>query len=569
MSFGWLWFISTGTEVGSLWNVLINKLNKKIMEGICLFKKNLALLLVLILAMGLLAGCGGKTEEPATTPTEPATPKVLVWNIGSSGPKTIDPGLNAASDGGNVINNMFEGLTREINGKIEPAMAESYTISDDGLVYTFKIRPDVKWSDGQPVTAKDFEYAWTRVLDPATASEYSWIFDEANVDSFKALDDMTFEVKLKVPTAYFLGLTAFYTFFPVREDAVAKGADGAWAYDPAASIVNGPFKLESYTQGNKLVLVKNDNYWRADEVKLTKIEGLLIDDESTSLTAFEAQEIDIIETVPTAEVPKLMAEDPRFMIFPQDAVYYYSLNTKVAPLDNVKVRQALALAIDRKAIVETVTKAGQFPAHSMVPATDYDADGNIFNVKSGFHIFKEDGTADVEKAKALLAEAGFADGKGFPEMELLYNTSEGHKAIAEAIQEMWKQNLGINVKLANQEWAVFQDTRTNHDFQIARGGWVGDYSDPMTYLGMFITGSTMNYGEWSSAAYDSAIAASKKLTDQARFDELYKADKVLMEEMPVIPIYYYTDSTMVQEYVKGWELTTRSTWYFGRADIEK
>lgn len=533
-------------------------------------KKNLALLLVLVLAIGLLAGCGGTTTEPTTTPTEtPGTPKVLVWNIGSSGPKTIDPGLNAASDGGNVINNMFEGLMREIDGKNEPAMAESYTVSDDGLVYTFKIRPDVKWSDGQPVTAKDFEYAWTRVLDPATASEYSWIFDEANVDSFKALDDMTFEVTLKMPTDYFLGLTAFYTFFPVREDAVTKGADGAWAFNPASSIVNGPFKLESYTQGDKMILVKNENYWRADEVKLDKIEGLLIDDQSTALTAYESKEIDLIDDMPTAEIPRLLAEDPTFMVYPQDAVYYYSFNTKVAPLDNVKVRQALALAVDRKAIVETVTKAGQQPAHSMVPATDYDAEGNVFNVKSGFHMFNADGTANVEKAKALLAEAGFPDGAGFPEMELLYNTSEGHKAIAEAIQEMWKQNLGINVKLANQEWAVFQDTRTNHDFQIARGGWIGDYSDPMTYLGMFIDGSPMNYGEWLSPAYDEAIAKSKTLSGQERFEQLYVADKILMEEMPVLPLYYYTNPIMVQEYVKGWELTTRSTWYFGRTDVEK
>lgn len=535
-----------------------------------MFKKNLALLLVFVLALGLFAGCGKKTEEPAGTPTEqPAAPKVLVWNIGSSGPKTIDPGLNAASDGGNVVNNMFEGLMRELDGKLEPAMAESYTVSDDGLVYTFKIRPDVKWSDGQPVTAKDFEYAWTRVLDPATASEYSWIFDEASVASFKAIDDMTFEVTLKVPTDYFLGLTAFYTFFPVREDAVAKGPDGAWAFDPAASIVNGPFKLESYTQGDKLILVKNENYWQADKVKLDKIEGLLIDDQSTALTAFEAKEIDLIDDMPTAEIPRLMAEDPTFMVFPQDAVYYYSFNTKVKPLDDIRVRQALAYAVDRKAIVETVTKAGQMPAHSMIPGTDYDAEGNVFNVKSGFHGFKEDGTADVEKAKALLAEAGYPGGAGFPEFEILYNTSEGHKAIAEAIQEMWKQNLGINVKLANQEWAVFQDTRTNHDFQIARGGWIGDYSDPMTYLGMFVEGSPMNYGEWVNADYNAALTKSKTLTGQERFEQLYIADKILMEEMPVMPIYYYTNPVMVQDYVKGWDLNTRSTWFFGFTDIVK
>lgn len=539
------------------------------MEGIYLFKKQLSLALALILVTGLFTGCGKKATDAGTgdaAAADAAASKTLVWNVGSSGPKTIDPGLNAASDGGNVINNMFEGLTREINGKYEPAMAESYTVSEDGLTYVFKIRPDVKWSDGKAITAKDFEYSWKRVIDPATASEYAWIFEEANVESFKATDDMTFEVKLKAPTAYFLGLTAFYSFFPVREDAVAKGPDGAWAFDPAASIVNGPYKLESYTQGDKMVLVKNENYWRADEVKIGKVEGLLIDDMATSLTAYEGGKIDVIDNVPTTEIPRLMAEDPTFMVMPQDATYYFALNLKVKPLDDVKVRRALALAIDRKAIVETVTKAGQVPAHSLIPGTTLDADGNVFNVKSGNYGIPEDGSA-VAEAKKLLADAGFADGKGFPEMELLYNTSESHKAIAEAIQEMWKQNLGISIKLANQEWAVFQDTRQNHDFQIARSGWVGDYSDPMTYFGMFLSGATMNYGEWSSPAYDELIKASRTMVGQERFAKLYEADKILMEEMPVIPLYYYTHPIMVKEKIKGWELTTRSTWYFGRADI--
>lgn len=531
-----------------------------------MLKKSLSFAMILTLAVGLFAGCGQKAADNAggDQAAADASKKVLVWNIGAS-PKTIDPGLNAAADGGHVINNMFEGLLREINGKYEPAMAESYTISDDLLTYTFKLR-DAKWSDGKPVTAKDFEYAWKRVIDPATASEYAWIFEEANVGSFKAVDDKTFEVKLKSPTEYFLGLTAFYTFFPVREDAIAKGKDGAWAFDPTASIVNGPYKLESYTQGDKLIIVKNDQYWKADEVKIGKIEGLLIDDQATSLTAYESNKIDVIDGIPSSEVPRLMAEDPTFMVMPQDGAYYFALNLKVKPLDNLKVRKALALAIDRKAIVETVTKAGQVAAHSLIPGVHLDSEGNVFNVKSGNYGIAPDGSK-VTEAKALLAEAGFPDGKGFPELEFLYNTSDSHKAIAEAVQEMWKQNLGINIKLANQEWAVFQDTRQQHNFQIARSGWIGDYSDPMTYLGMFLTGATMNYGEWANPKYDEAIKASRTLTGKDRFAKLYEADKILMEDMPVIPLYYYTHPLMVKEKVKGWELTTRSTWYFGRADI--
>ncbi|WP_242877052.1 peptide ABC transporter substrate-binding protein [Fusibacter sp. 3D3] len=543
-----------------------------------MFKRNLALLLVVMLVASMFIGCGSKPAEPtepAATPTdatpaaEPAaTPaaeveQVLYWNI-SGEPKTIDPGLNAASDGGHVINNMFEGLMREINGKLEPAIAESYTMSEDGLVYTFKLR-DAKWSDGQAITAQNFEWSWNRVLAEETASEYAWIFDEANVDSFKAIDEKTFEVTLKAPTPYFLGLTAFYTFFPVREDAVAKGADGAWAIDPAASIVNGPFMLESYIGGDRLVLVKNPNYWQADKVKLERIEALMIVEASTYLTAYESGSIDALLTPPTEEIPRLIAEDPTFYILPQDGTYYYSLNTEKVPMDNINVRKALSLAIDRKAICETVTKGGQVPALNMVSPASYDADGNLFSEKLGGFGLAE--TAQIEEAQALLAEAGYPNGEGFPKVELMYNTSEGHKQIAEAIQEMWKQNLNIDITLTNQEWAVFQDTRREGNYEIARAGWLGDYSDPMTYLGMFLSESPMNYPRWKSPEYDALIESARTAPGQERFEMLYKAASLMEEQYVNIPVYTYTNTLMVKEKVVGWEMTTRSTWFFGFAEI--
>ncbi len=550
-----------------------------------MFKKSMSLLLVLMMVIGSLAGCSSPAEEPAPT-TEEATEapaedttseeapaedmasaveQVLYWNVGSE-PKTIDPGLNAASDGGDVINNMFEGLMREVNGKIEPAVAESYTVSDDKLVYTFTIREGIKWSDGQPLTANDFEYSWNRVLDPETASEYSWIFDEANVDSFKALDERTFEVTLKAPAPYFLGLTAFYTFFPVRQDAVEAGADGAWAVDPAKSIVNGPFMLEDYRNGDKLVLVKNPNYWRADDVKLEKIEGLMIVDEATALTGYESGQIHIIDEMPNAEIPRLLAEDPTFMIMPMDGVYYYALNTKVEPMDDPKVRRALTLAIDRTAIVETVTKGGQIPATNMVSQASRDEAGEVFSMRAGDYGIPVDGSG-VEEAKQLLADAGYPNGEGFPSLEIMYNTSESHKAIAEAIQEMWKQNLNIDVTLTNQEWAVFQDTRKQGNFQIARSGWIGDYSDPMTYLGMFVTGSPMNYSRWENADYDALLEAAKIQAPAERFASLEEALDLVMDGSAYMPIYYYTDPIMVSDKVSNWEKNTRNTWFFGLAEI--
>ena len=548
------------------------------MEGILLFKRSISLMLILMLVVASFVGCSKPAEEPTpaepTATTEPATAEpvvepaqeesVLVWNIGAD-PKTLDPGLNSASDGGHVINNTFEGLTREIDGALTPAMATSWDVSEDQKTYTFHVREGMKWSDGQALTANDFEYAWSRVLDPATASEYAWIFDAANVDTFEATDELTFVVNLKAPTPWFLGLTTFYTFFPVREDMVNAKEDGLWAKDGSLAVSNGPFKLTEYETGDKLVLVKNDNYWRAEEVKLDKIVGRMIVEASTALTAYQAGELDINGTIPSAEIPGLIAEDPTFMIFPQLGTYYYSFNTTVAPLDNVDVRRALTLAIDRKAIVETVTKGGQMPASTMIPGAILDAEGNVFNEMTGNYGI--DATANVEEAQALLAKAGFANGEGFPDFELLYNTSEGHQKIAEAIQEMWKTNLNIDITLTNQEWAVFQDTRTQGNFQIAREGWIGDYTDPLTFLDMFRTGGTMNHTQWGSDKYDQLLDDSMMAEGQGRYEMLFEADKVLMDAAVVMPVYYYTDIMMVAKKVQGWELTNLSTYYFGRTEI--
>jgi len=537
-----------------------------------LTKRRIALFLVMALVTFAFAGCAGNAaaEEQtgeATTTEEAVVTEVeqtLVWNLGSD-PKTIDPGLNGATDGGHITNNMFEGLMREIDGKYEPGMAESYTVSEDGLTYTFVIREDAMWSDGQALTANDFEYAWSRVVNPETASEYAWIFDAANVDSWTAVDEKTFEVKLSSPTPYFVGLTAFYTFFPVREDMVAASEEGSWASNPETAVSNGPFKLTSFKTGDRLILEPNEFYWKKDEVKLTKIEVLMIVDQATALTGFESGQIQVLDDMPSAEIPRLLAEDPSFMILPKDATYYYSFNLSVKPLDDVMVRKALSLAIDRQAIVETVTKAGQVPAHSLIPSGHLDANGDVFNQVSGNYDIEP--MAKVEEARALLAEAGYPNGEGFPTFEIMYNTSEGHKNIAEAIQEMWKQNLGINVTLANQEWAVFQDTRRQGNYEICISGWVGDYSDPTTYLGMFVTGNSNNYPGWSNEAYDALLETSKSAKGQERFEMLYEADKLLSERYVVMPVYYYTDPQMIGETVAGWEKTTRGTFYFGRSEM--
>ena len=521
-----------------------------------MLRKNLAFLLVLVMVVAAFAGCASTPAE------EPVPEKVLMWNIGSE-PKTIDPGLNTASDGSDVINNMFEGLMREVNGELLPGMAESYTVSEDQMVYTFTLR-DALWSDGEPVTAFDFDYAWARVLDPATASEYSWIFSEANVEFFKAIDAKTFQVKLAAPTPYFLGLTGFFTFMPVRQDSVEQGPDGSWAINPEASIVNGPFKLAEYKTGDKIVFAKNEHYWQADKVKLDKIEGLMIVEATTALTAYESGELHVIDNMPSEEVPRLIAEDETLTIMPMDGVYYYIFNLDVEPFDNVLVRKALALAIDRAALVDTLN-GGQLPATKMVSPSSYDDKGNVFYDTAPAYT-PTDGSG-VAEAQALLAEAGYPGGEGFPVSQLLYNTSEGHKMIAEIIQQMWKENLGIDITLSNQEWAVFQTSRREGDFEIGRGGWIGDYSDPMTYLGMFVTDGSMNDANWSNTDYDALLEGSKTAAPAKRYEMLYEALDLVMNDYAYMPIYIYTDLMMVSDDVVDWEKTTRLQFWFGFADL--
>lgn len=561
-----------------------------------MLKRFVVLSLALILVVTAFVGCAGNEPTPQDNQGDQgdggtAPEQVLNWNLGAD-PKTLDPQLNSASDGGYVINNIFEGLMREVNGELQPAAAERYEVSEDGLTYTFYIREDAKWSDGEPLTAQDFEYAWKRALDPETASEYAfqmyyikngqeYFNGEASRDdvAVKAIDEKTLEVTLVAPTPYFLSLTSFYTYMPVRQDAVEQDPEG-WAKNPEIAISNGPFKLAEYTTGDKIILEKNEYYWNADSVKLDKIVATMIVDESTILTAYESGDLHAIDTMPNQEIPRLIAEDPTFKIFPQIGTYYYVFNVDKEPTNDPKVRRALALAIDRKAIVEQVTKAGQEPATGFVPGVLTLSDGTSFREAAGDYGINPNG-ANVEEAQKLLAEAGYPNGEGFPTIEVLYNTSEGHKAIAEAIQEMWKQNLGIDVTLTNQEWAVFQDTRHSGNFNIARSGWIGDYNDPMTMLDLWTSYSGNNDAQWrwkeyghdnnlnpENEEFDKLIEEAKTTTGEERDQAMLEAEKIMMDEMITLPIYYYTDPVMVKENVVGWEKTVLGHWYFGNAEIQ-
>ncbi|MCX8130742.1 MAG: peptide ABC transporter substrate-binding protein [Clostridia bacterium] len=517
-------------------------------------RKLLALLISVIL-LASAAGCSGGKEN-----------NTLSLNVGME-PRYMDPALNNAIDGGMYIDQVFEGLTRfDKDGKVIPGMAEKWEISADGTKYTFHLRK-ASWSDGKPVKAQEFEYAWKRALDPKTASEYAYmLYVIKNGEAFnggkakaedvgvKALDDKTLEVMLEAPTAYFIDITNFTTMHPVRKDIIEKHGD-QWTQKPETYIGNGPFVLEKWDHNSEITLKKNDNYYDKGKVKLSKIVFKLIEERAASLNAFESGDIQYIyDHVPPEETQKLI-NDGKVKVFPDLSTYYYIFNTKKAPFDNVKVRKAFALAIDRKAIVDKVTRAGEKAADNFVPpGVNGEASGKDFRSEADYKYLPE--KADVEAARKLLAEAGYADGKGFPEIELIYNTDERHKKIAEAVQEQLKQNLGVNIKISNMEWKVLQQKRQNKDFTLSRDGWVGDYNDPMTFMDLWLSNSGNNNTQWSSAQYDDLIKKAKSTIDQkARMKAMHDAERLLLEDVPILPIFYYVKPVALVPELKDVVLT--------------
>ncbi|QRN84608.1 peptide ABC transporter substrate-binding protein [Clostridia bacterium] len=536
-------------------------------------KKLLSILLVLAFMVTMGSGCQGSKESAEELP-------IMRWNIGAD-PKTIDPGLNGASEGGDVVNQTFEALTREKSGIVYPGIAETWDISEDGKTVTFHLR-ESKWSDGSPLTANDFVYSWKRAMAKETASEYSWIWEYTNIVGawdavnggsmddvgIAAIDDLTFEVKLTAPTDYIVQLLSFYHFMPVKQSSVESGSLGSWAKDPELAISNGPFVLTSYTIGEEMTFRKNENYWNADAVKLGGIDAVLIDESATAYQAFESGELDFIPDVPPAEIPRLIAEDQRFYVFPLLGTYYYNINMDLEMWQDIRVRKALTLGIDRELICETLA-SGQVPAAGFVPPGFLDDKGNDFFMTAGTYGLVAD-DSKVAEAQELLAEAGYPGGEGFPEFTIVYNTSEAHQAVAELVQEMFKTNLGINCNIENQEWAVFQDTRKEGDYQMSRGGWLTDFMDPMGLLAIFTTENTYNDPNFSNADYDAYLEIANNSTSrEEHFNALYAAQEILIAELPIIPIYHYSDIMMASPKLKDWDRSVLGTLDFSNAYLEE
>ncbi|MDU2488989.1 MAG: peptide ABC transporter substrate-binding protein [Clostridium celatum] len=534
-------------------------------------KKLCAVVLAATLATSLFIGCGDKSTSNGSSS---GSNQNLVFNLGED-PETMDPTLNNSSGAGTMILNAFEGLmVLDENDKPTEAAAESYEVSEDGLVYTFKLRQDGKWSDGEPVVADNFKYSWLRALDKDTAAEYAYqLFYIKNAEKFyngevsaeevgiKVVDEYTLEVTLEAPTEYFLQLCTFTTYVPLREDIVSANPDG-WATNPETYVSNGPFKLVQWDMKDQLVFEKNENYWDKDSVKLDTLTFKLVADDTTAYSELKAGNFDMVNSVPTNEIEPGIAEG-LVHVSPKLANYYFAVNVgkqdtlnedvkKV--LNNKLVRQALNLAIDRQEIIDNVGKAEQIPAYSFVPQGITDENGTEFASKEYYDPLDMEG--NIAKAKELLKEAGYENGEGIPTIEVMYNSEGSHKEIAQIIQQNWEK-IGVNVELTNQEWAVFLNTRQQGDYQIARHGWTGDYIDPMTFLDLWVTGGGNNDTGFSNARYDELIAAAKVETDSVKRNEMLReAEDILMDEMPIFPIYYYTTVTAANENVKGVQIST-------------
>ena len=493
----------------------------------------------------------------------PAEEFELNVNIASE-PESIDPALNTAVDGAVMINHMFEGLYKWIddgNGvaKLVLGQAESVDVNAEKTVYTFKIRENAKWSDGQAVTASDFVYSWQRLVDPATAADYCYMADillnaneimagekDKSELGVKAIDEHTLEVTLHTPCPYFEEIMAFPSLMPVRQDMIEKGGD-QWTFDLSTYVGNGPYKMESWEHNSKIRLVKSENYYDYAKLGPNAINFALMDDANAIYAAFNSGQLNFIEEVPVAEIPTLI-EQGKLNIDKYIGTYYVCFQTQKAPFDDVRVRKAFSLAIDRNYIVEQITRTGQVPASGFVPYGVNDAlgiEGDDFRTVGGNYmdVSKEAYEANCEEARRLLAEAGYEGGAGFPVVEYLYNTSDNHKAIGEALQQMWQDELGVTVNLVNQEWNTFLQTRKEGNYSIARNGWIADYNDPMSFLDMWLTGGGNNDAHYSNAEYDALIMQAKSTSDAAeRMRLMHQAEDILMgEDVVHAAIYFYTN----------------------------
>ncbi len=508
--------------------------------------------------------CSKKSETGAAS--DGGKPlKVLRYGNGFE-VQDLDPQTVTGIPEHHVVTALFEGLVSEdpVDLHPVPGVAKSWDISEDGLVYTFHLREDARWSSGEPVTAHDFVRSYKRILTPALGADYAYMlynyvagakdYYEGRITDFsevgfRAIDDRTLEVRLLHPTPYLLNAMNHYAWFPVHIPTVEKfgGLDRrGTAWTRLENLVgNGPFVLKEWRPNQRLVVKRSPTYWDRDTVQLDEIAFYPVDNLDAEERMFRTGELDITQEIPVGKIDAYRRDNPSVLrIDPYLGIYFYRFNTRRAPLDDVRVRKALALAVDRESLVKNVTRAGEQPAY----AVSYP-NNNGYTPQARL-------TGTIEDAKRLLAEAGYPDGKGAPVIELLYNSQQNHRLIAEALQQMWRKNLGIEVTLRNEEWRVYLDAVDTGNFMMQRAGWIADYTDPNVFLDLWETNNLNNDTGWGSPVYDELLARSLQAkTDEERFALYQQMDAILVEELPVMPLFYYTRPRLVSERVTGFHPT--------------
>tara|TARA_B100000674_G_scaffold479902_1_gene478838 strand:+ start:1484 stop:3100 length:1617 start_codon:yes stop_codon:yes gene_type:complete len=497
------------------------------------------------------------------TPVDAGLEKQIYHHGNGSEPQGIDPHIVTGVPEHHILISLCEGLTipnpnpNDENGYMA-GTAESWSISEDGKEYIFKINENAKWSNGDPVTAADFVWSWKRILTASLGSQYpdmlyylegayeyhNGIIQDFEKVGIKAIDEKTLRVNLKNPTPFFLGLLSHYSTWPVHKETVLKFGDiddrnGEWTR-PGNFVCNGPFQLKSWELNNKIIVEKNPHYYDASMVRLNEIHYYPVSNVMTEDRMFRAGQLHLTSTLPSQKCPIYIEENPNLRIDPYMGTYFYRINTENETLSDVRVRKALAYSIDRKLLVDKVTKCGQIPAYSFTPP---GTNGYQPNTEIPF---------DPILAKSLLEEAGYSETNPFPKLEILFNTNEDHRKLALAVQQMWQVNLGIEVELVNQDWKVYLNREMIGDFQISRAGWIGDYEDPNTFLDLMRPNRGNNKTGWEDMEYDALVEKANTINNQSeRYDLLYKAEEILIENMPIIPLYTYVRAYQLSSDVKG------------------
>jgi len=534
--------------------------------------------LVVALAAALLSACSGPGDLPVKLQPQILKDGTTVLRKGNGAePETLDPHRAQSVGASNILRDLYEGLVSKApNGDLEPGGASAWEISEDRTTYTFNLRKDAMWSNGEPVTAQDYAYGLRRVVAPATGSPYAQVLAPVvNASAIiqgdlppsslgvEVLDKHRLRIQLNSPTPYFLGLLTHSSTYPAYRENIESHGDSFTLAEN--SVTNGAYVLSEWVVGSHIRLKRNRLYWDDEHTGVGQVDYLPITDVSSELKRYQAGEIDWTSSVPVPQLDQIREHIPeQLKTVPTLGVYYYGLNVTKPPLaDAPELRRALSMALDREIITEKITRGGEIPAYSWVPGVVGDYQGPRMDFANWPREKR------LAEAKRLYQAAGYSENKPL-HLEIRYNTSESHKKLASVVANMWKVNLGVDTELINEEWKVFlQNVRSKQLTQVYRAGWIGDYNDPNTFLELMGSRFGLNGAGYKNPEYDALLEQIAVLPGGDKRQALmHQAEAILLRDQPVIPLYFYTSKNLIKPYVKGFEGNVLGHYYSKDISIE-